>query len=215
MSQFPDTPAFTGFFKPERWETDIFDCEVEGEIPESLDGAFFRVQPDPQLTPKLVNDIAFNGDGAISQFRIENGRVDFRHRWVRTDKFRLEREEGKALFAAYRNPLNDDPRVKGRYRGTANTNAIAYGGKLFALKEDSPPVSMDPFTLETEGYYDFAGAMDAPTFTAHPKVDPLTGNLCAFSYATEGLCTKGVIYWEFSPDGKLLRKIPFGSLLST
>ena len=209
MSKFPDTPAFTGFFKPERWESDIFDCEVEGEVPTSLDGAFFRVQPDPQLPPKLNNDIAFNGDGAISQFRIKGGRVDFRHRYVRTDKFRLEHEEGKALFAAYRNPIDDDPRVKGRYRGTANTNAIAYGGKLFALKEDSPPVAMDPFTMETEGYYDFAGAMDAPTFTAHPKVDPITGNLCAFSYATEGLCTKGVIYWEFAANGELLRKIPF------
>ena len=98
MSKFPDTPAFTGFFKPERWETDIFDCEVEGQVPESLDGAFFRVQPDPQLPPRLGNDIAFNGDGAISQFRIKDGRVDFRHRWVRTDKFRLEREEGKALL---------------------------------------------------------------------------------------------------------------------
>ena len=45
---------------------------------------------------------------------------------------------------------------------------------------------MDPFTLETEGYYDFAAPWTRPTFTAHPKVDPITGNLCAFSYASEG-----------------------------
>jgi carotenoid cleavage dioxygenase len=209
MARFPDTPAFTGFFTPERWEADIRDCEIEGQVPEDLDGTFFRVQPDPQLPPRLDNDIAFNGDGAISQFRIKGGRVDFRHRWVRTDKFRLENEAHEALFGAYRNPLTDDPRVAGRYRGTANTNALAYGGKLFALKEDSPPVAMDPVSLETEGYYDFSGAMDAPTFTAHPKIDPATGNLIAFSYATEGLCTKGVIYWEFSPTGERLRRVQF------
>ena len=52
MSKFPDTPAFTGFFKPERWEADVPDCEVEGDIPTSLDGAFFRVQPDPQMPPR-------------------------------------------------------------------------------------------------------------------------------------------------------------------
>jgi carotenoid cleavage dioxygenase-like enzyme len=209
MLKFPETPAFNGFFKPERWEADISNCEVDGEIPAELDGSFFRVQPDPQFPPRLGDDIAFNGDGAVSRFKIKGGRVDFRHRFARTDKFRLEEQQGHALFGGYRNPLSDDPRVNGRFRGTANTNAFAYGGKLLALKEDSPPVAMDPYTLETEGYYDFAGRMDAPTFTAHPKVDPVTGNLLAFSYATEGLCTKGVIYWEFARDGTLVRKISF------
>jgi len=209
MAHFPDTPSFTGINKPERWEADIVDCEVEGRIPENLDGAFFRVQPDPRMPPRLGDDIAFNGDGAISQFRIHDGQVDFKHRFVRTDKFNLEREAGHALFGAYRNPIGDDPKVKGRYRGTANTNAIAYGGKLFALKEDSPAVAMDPFTLETEGYYDFDGGVDAPTFTAHPKIDPVSGDMLAFSYAVKGLCTKDMIYWEIAPDGTVKRKVEF------
>ncbi len=209
MSKFPDTPAFTGFFKPERWEADIPDCEVEGEIPAELDGAFFRVQPDPQMPPRLGNDIAFNGDGAISQFRIKNGRVDFKHRWVRTDKFRLERDAGEALFGAYRNPLKDDPRVKGRYRGTANTNAFFHGGYLFGLKEDSPAVAMDANTLETFGYHDFDGQVTSPTFTAHPKIDPHTGNMCCFGYAAKGLLTKDVVYYEITPEGQKIREVWF------
>jgi carotenoid cleavage dioxygenase len=209
MAQFPNTPSFTGVNRPERWEADIADCEVEGEIPAGLDGAFFRVQPDPHLPPRLGDDIAFNGDGAISRFRIHGGKVDFRHRWVRTDKFQLEEAAGEALFGAYRNPLTDDPRVEGRYRGTANTNVIAFGGKLLALKEDSPAVAMDPDTLETEGYYDFGGGVDAPTFTAHPKVDPVTGDMVAFSYAAGGLCTKDMVYWEIAPDGTVKRKVTF------
>ena len=51
---------------------------MKGEIPPELDGAFYRVQPDPQFPPLLGDDIAFNGDGMITMFRFEHGRVDFR-----------------------------------------------------------------------------------------------------------------------------------------
>src|SRR6185436_5876077 len=137
MTKFPNTPRFTGTNRPERFEADIVDLEVEGDIPEGINGAFYRVQPDPQFPPRLGDDIAFNGDGQISMFNFRNGRIDFKHRWVRTDKWKLENEAGHALFGAYRNPLTDDPSVKGRYRGTANTNVLTYAGKLLALKEDS------------------------------------------------------------------------------
>ena len=113
MSKFPDTPAFTGFFKPERWETDIFDCEVEGEVPTEPRRRLLPRAARPAAAAQLGDDIAFNGDGAISQFRIKDGRMDFSQRCVRTDKFRLEREEGKALFAAYRNPDQRRPAGEG------------------------------------------------------------------------------------------------------
>ena len=60
MSKFPNTPAFTGFNTPVRFEGEVLDLEVEGEIPADLDGAFYRVQPDPQFPPKLDNDIALS-----------------------------------------------------------------------------------------------------------------------------------------------------------
>ena len=108
----------------------------------------------------------------ISKFSFGNGRVDFKQRRARTDKFVLEERAGRALFGAYRNPLTDDPTVKGRYRGTANTNVLIHGGQLLALKEDSPALAMDAITLETHGYTDFQGQVKSPTFTAHPKIDP-------------------------------------------
>src|SRR5262252_3169804 len=88
------------------------------------------------------DDIAFNGDGMITRFHIHHGRCDFRQRWARTDKWQLEHAAGHALFGAYRNPLTDAEAVQGRIRGTANTNAWIYGGKLYALKEDSPALAM-------------------------------------------------------------------------
>src|SRR5690606_26106829 len=62
-----------------RLEADVRDCEVEGEIPSDLNGAFYRVGPDPQY-PLRPGNIPFDGEGHVSMFRIKNGRVDYRSR---------------------------------------------------------------------------------------------------------------------------------------
>lgn len=209
MTRFPDTRSFTGFNTPSRVEADAEYLNVEGVVPAEMDGAFYRAQPEHQFPPLLGDDIAFNGDGMISMFRIKDGAVHFRQRWAKTDKWKLENEAGRALFGAYRNPLTDDPSVKGKIRGTANTNAYIHGGKLYGLKEDSPALLMDPVTLETEGYTDFGGKMTGETFTAHPKTDPATGNMCGFGYASKGVLTRDMTYYEISPKGDLLFDIWF------
>lgn len=209
MAHFPDTPSFTGFNTPSRIEADIADLVHTGEIPRELNGAFYRVQPDPQFPPRLGDDIAFNGDGMITRFHFHDGQCDFRQRWARTDKWKLENEAGKALFGAYRNPLTDDESVKGQIRSTANTNAFIFGGKLWAMKEDSPSLLMDPATMETFGFEKFGGKMTGETFTAHPKIDPKTGNMVAIGYAASGLCTDDVTYMEIAPSGELIREVWF------
>lgn len=209
MARFPDTLAFQGILRPLRFEGDILDLEVEGEVPAQLNGTYHRVHPDQQFPPRFDNEQFFNGDGMVSLFRFHNGRVDFKQRYAQTDKFKLERAAGRALFGAYRNPLTDEDAVKGRIRGTANTNVIVHAGKLLALKEDSPALVMDPLTLETEGYTNWGGKCTSQTFTAHPKIDPITGNLVAFSYASKGILTKDCTYMEISPTGEFLREVWF------
>lgn len=209
MAHFPETPAFTGFNAPSRIECDIANLAHEGTIPPELNGAFFRVQPDPQFPPRLGNDISFNGDGMITRFHIHDGQCDIRQRWAKTNKWKREHEAGKALFGAYRNPLTDDPEVKGEIRSTANTNAFVFAGKLWAMKEDSPSLVMEPDTMETIGFEKFGGKMTGQTFTAHPKIDPHTGNMVAIGYAASGLCTDDVTLYEVSPEGELIRELWF------
>ena len=209
MTHFPDNPGFTGTLRTLRLQGDIRDMEVEGEIPSDIDGAFHRVHPDNQFAPKYDDDQFFNGDGMVTMFRFHDGKVDFKQRYAQTDKWKLENKAGHSLFGQYRNHLTDDPSVAGQWRGTANTNVMVHAGKLYAMKEDSPCLLMDPNSLETFGYTDFDGKLEPKPFTAHPKIDPKTGNMCAFSYMAKGPLTHDMSYFEISPEGELLFEIEF------
>ena len=204
-----DTSYYLNVAPPGRFEVDVGDLNVEGEVPHQLKGSFYRIQPDP-LFPRMTDeDVYFNGDGLLGRFTFDNGKVGFRQRYVETDKLKLERAAGRALFGRYRNPMTDDPSVRGRIRGTGNTNPFVHGGKLYALKEDSPAVLMDPITLKTHGYTDFGGRMKGQTFSAHPKVDPKTGNMVSFGYCSTGPLTTDCTYMEVSPKGELLKEVWF------
>jgi carotenoid cleavage dioxygenase-like enzyme len=206
--KFPDIPVYQGYYAPSRIEADISDLEVvQGEVPREIDGTFYRVGPDPQYPPLLGTDLRFNGDGMVSMFRFKDGRIDFKSRWVQTEKFLLERAARRALFGAYRNPFTDDPSVRGRIRGTANTSVLFHGGQLYAYKEDSPPVALDPHTLMTKGYHSFEGKLKSETFTAHAKIDPLNGEMLAFGYAAKGICTRDIAYYVIDTRGEVQHEV--------
>jgi carotenoid cleavage dioxygenase-like enzyme len=187
-----------------RLEAEVRDCQVEGKIPDDLNGAFYRVGPDAQY-PLHPRNIPFDGEGHVSMFRIRNGRVDYRSRYVRNERYMAQYRAGRILFPIYRNPSQDDPSVKGLSRSTANTHIINYGKWLLALKEDSPPAALDLLTLETiVPTYTFDGKLPSKTFTAHPKRDPLSGNLVAFGYEAEGFGSKVVSMFEITPQGAVI-----------
>ncbi|MHA6719704.1 carotenoid oxygenase family protein [Sphingomonas sp. RS6] len=215
---FPETPDFTGpLYTPSRFEGGVRDLEVVGEIPASLSGRFVQVAPDALYPPMLGDDIYFNGDGAITAFRFQNGHVDFQRRYVETDRVKAQRAARRSLHGKYRNPFTDDPSVHGLSPSTANTNIVPFNGLLLALKEDSLPYAMDPVTLETLGIWNADGQIGNTTFTAHPKFDPATGNLQAFGYEAGGIGTTDVVYYEFTPQGRLVREIwikaPFAGMI--
>ena len=77
---FRGHPMFApGFNSPTRFEADVYDCEVWGQIPTDIEGTFYRVQCDFQYRPPMNEwPTAFNGDGHVSAFRFANGSVDFK-----------------------------------------------------------------------------------------------------------------------------------------
>ena len=207
--RFPDALIYTGYSAPVRIEGDVYDLEVDGIIPPGLDGTYYRNSADPQYPPRLGHDIFLNGDGMIHMVRIERGHADLKTRYVRTPKFVAERTARKGLIGAYRNPFTDDPDYAGKDRGTANTSVWWNAGRLFALKEDSRPTELDPDTLDTFGSHDFGGALTSKTFTAHPKIDPRTGEIVAYGYNTQGVASPTIELFFIDPDGTLTRTESF------
>ncbi|WP_426139525.1 carotenoid oxygenase family protein [Pseudomonas sp. DWP3-1-2] len=206
---FPETPEFSGaLYHPSRVEAEVMDLEIEGALPAAIRGAFYQVAPDPQYPPMLGQDIFFNGDGMVSAFFFESGRVSLRRRYVKTARLLAQRSEGRSLNGIYRNVYSNDP-LAAANNTTANTTVLKHNGVLLAMKEDALPYAMDPQTLETLGVYDWNGQITSSTFTAHPKVDPASGNLLAFSYEAKGDGSPDMAYFEISPDGKLLHEIWF------
>ncbi|MXO60615.1 lignostilbene alpha-beta-dioxygenase [Altererythrobacter salegens] len=206
---FPEDPrAFGGgpAGTNTRAEIDLYDCEVEGSLPSDLDGAFYRVGPDPQYPkdPKWAGDIPFDGEGHVSMFRIKDGHVDYRTRYAKNQRWKAQHEARRSLFGMYRNHMTDDPSVEGLSRGTANTQLFVHHKKLLVFKEDSPPVAMDPLTLETtDDYYTFGGKLESQTHTAHPKIDPITGEYLSFGYEAGGFLSKDVNVFTADRDGNI------------
>jgi carotenoid cleavage dioxygenase len=111
----------------------------------------------------------------------------------------------------------------------ANTNIVWHGGRLLALWEAGPPHELDPRTLETRGLWDFAGKLArkvdpemagnedgivAGIMTAHPKIDPDTGEMLFFGYAP---LPPHLMYGVIDREGRLTRyeeiDVPYASMM--
>jgi carotenoid cleavage dioxygenase-like enzyme len=55
-------PALSDFQRPVRIEGEIYNLEVEGEIPEEIAGTFYRIMPDPAFPPFIKDDIVRSYD---------------------------------------------------------------------------------------------------------------------------------------------------------
>jgi carotenoid cleavage dioxygenase-like enzyme len=203
---FPNTMDFAGWNAPSRIECDIYDLVTEGIVPDEIDGSWYRSIPDPQYSPMLGDDTFLSGDGMVSLFRFENGHVDFKMRYVKTERWKAERTARRSLYGLYRNPFTDDPSVQGKPRNVNNTTPIYHAGKLLALKEDSHAMELDPHTLETIGEWDYDGKLKSQTMTAHTRLAPDTGDLYFFGYEAGGLVTKDVSFCVADKKGNLTRE---------
>jgi carotenoid cleavage dioxygenase len=206
MVNVPNAAVLTGAFRPMRFEATVEDCVTTfGEIPRDLCGGFYRVGP----TFKRPTEQGGNGllamDGMVQGLTFDNGRADFRNRWVRTPKYLLEERHHRGMFCWSDGEWSDwrnigfgaavrDEFTRGIPQGTNNINCFPFAGEILASGEQgSPPVALDPITLETRGVvpwsaqlsrgiFERAGYGDA-AFTAHPKWDSITGTLYGWVYS--------------------------------
>ena len=208
--KFPDIQSYHGWNAPLRVESDLRDLELlQGQVPVDLNGTLYRCGPDRQYPPMTGDDIFIDGEGMAHMFRFTDGHVDYKSRWVRSERFLLQEQARRSLFGRYRNRYTNDTSVAGRNQGTANTNAIWHGRKLLILKEDSLPVEIHPDTLETVGQWNYHCAVKAVSLSAHPKIDLSRNELLTYSYQAAGDGTTDIVFYVIDAAGKVAHELWF------
>ena len=136
---------------------------------------------------------------------------------VRTRQWTLERAAGQALFGTSGNPADSDPSVSGvRTDGVANTNLVWHGSRLLALEEGHGPIELNPDSLDTIGPWNFDGRLPR-NMTAHPKIDPASGEMWFFANFPSGRITRDVDIYQANASGELIQSLtvrgPFPALI--
>jgi len=177
---------------------------VEGELPTDLDGLLVRNGPNPIL-PLTKRYHWFDGHGMLHNLRIQHGKAIYTNQFVPTPRRSIELQAGEQVFMTIGELTGITgllkvlllseilPRAFGLTSlemGTGNTNALLYRNKVYCLNEGSLPFEIgltDVGAIDTEttvGHYtkSFGDTpLDYPV-SAHPKIDPRTGNLVFHGY---------------------------------
>ncbi|KAG5541575.1 hypothetical protein RHGRI_021419 [Rhododendron griersonianum] len=189
--------------------------------PECLDGEFVRVGPNPKFAP-VAGYHWFDGDGMIHGLRIKEGKATYVSRYVKTSRLKQEEFFGgskfmkigdlKGLFGLL---MVNMQMLRAKLKvldvsygyGTGNTALVYHHGKLLALSEaDKPYVVkvLEDGDLQTLGMLDYDKRL-AHSFTAHPKVDPFTGEMFTFGYSH---APPYITYRVISKDGFMQDPVP-------
>jgi carotenoid cleavage dioxygenase-like enzyme len=184
-----------GNYAPVKGEVMATVLEVVGEVPADLEGRYVRNGPNPLLSPDPETHHWFIGDGMVHGVRLRGGGADwYRSRYVGGTDLARQRGEDD-LPGPNWNDSSHGP----------NTNVIGFAGRTWALVEAGGcPVELT-YGLESVARNDFFGTLPGG-FTAHPKLDPTTGELHAMAYAWAQWLDH-VQYIVVGTDGRVRRTV--------
>ncbi|MDG2304482.1 MAG: carotenoid oxygenase family protein [Candidatus Binatia bacterium] len=179
----PATWWLNGNYAPVDAERDVLDLKVVGSIPPELNGVYMRNGPNP-VTGESAH--WFFGHGMLHGVRIRDGAAEwYRNRYIQTEL------------------LTDPPQgglgPPSRTAHQANTAIAVHDGRVLAVAETGLPYEIDR-ELGTRGWYDYDGKLTT-AMTAHPKVDPRTGEMLFFGYGFSDFLT----YHQVNAAGVLVR----------
>jgi carotenoid cleavage dioxygenase len=171
-----------------------------GQLPAGLAGTLYRNGPAGHEVGARRYQHWFDGDGLVQAFRIGDGRVEHRARFVTTKKRALEARAGRPIVSGFGTSWPDVPAAGSTAEGNAaNISVLAHAGRLLALWEAADAYALDPATLETLGPHPWSPETVGVPFSAHPRLEP-DGTLWNFgSVPWAGM----LVLYRISPAGAL------------
>lgn len=188
-------PFLLGPFAPVGPELDSRTLPTQGQVPPELNGLYVRIGPNPLKAPKAPDKHHwFTGDGMVHGVRLQGGQARwYRNRYIGSPS--VHRALGREPVPGERRGIFD----------TVNTNVFAHAGRIWASVEAGPaPVQLDG-ALESVRH----GLFDGPTqhpFSAHPHLDPLTGDLHAVCY--DAVQHRQLQYVRVNAQGQVDKVVP-------
>ncbi|MEM9744356.1 MAG: carotenoid oxygenase family protein [Pseudomonadota bacterium] len=179
-------PYLNGAWTPQTEEVQATDLTVIGDIPKDLNGLYVRNTENPLFDAIGVYH-PFDGDGMIHAMRFERGTARYTNRFVRTAGFLAEQAAGRSLWTGIAgNPAKserDGWGARGRMKDASSTDVVVHGGRVLSTHYMcGEGYLLDPETLDTLGTADWVPEVG---ISAHPKVDPVSGDLLFFNYGKE------------------------------
>ena len=198
--------------------------QVSGKIPDDLEGVYLRNGTNLQFEQTNGRYHMFNGAGMLHQLQIAAGKASYSNTYIKTPRYEIEDAMGQDQYlhfgdlagggkaglvrmavAALRQRLGVLPALEALESGSSTTAVQYHHGKLYCLQETGYPFALNTrvedghLILDGEGRWDtFDGKLDSP-YTAHPKIDPATGDWYTFSTQF----SSGRLYHSVLRQGKL------------
>lgn len=199
-------PYLNGAWTPNFDEYDDNAMEVIGTIPDDIDGVYLRNTENP-VHDAIGRYHPFDGDGMLHMMRISGGRAEYKNRFVRTRGFEAEQEANRSLWIGCMGRPDKSERP-GRcahpyIKDSSSTDVIVHAGQILStFWQCGEGYRLDPETLETLG---IEGWAPIDGISAHPKLDPSSGELLFFNYSTHA---PFMHYGVVGADNKLKHYIP-------
>lgn len=153
--------------------------DVEGTLPEWLDGTFVSNGPGEFEVGGTDLEHWFDPLAMLRAVRIDgdDGTVRYTNRFVRSEDFRVAREEGRVRRALPGTPADGSPlrrlyqAVSGTLQDNPSIGVLRLDGALYAVTESPIGFEIDPETLETIGRRDLTAGLDCDATLGHTHVE--------------------------------------------
>ncbi|WP_041765810.1 carotenoid oxygenase family protein [[Leptolyngbya] sp. PCC 7376] len=202
-------PAWSKLFEQPAEPFALTNLDVlAGSVPKNLRGTLFRNGPGQLTRGDDRMGHWFDGDGVILGVYFTDEGVKAQYRYVETQYFQEESAADKLLYPNYGTvaPGKVWQRWGKPAKNSANTSVLPLGDRLLALWEGGKPHALDVATLETLGE-ETLGLAKNDTFSAHHKIDPVTGEIYNFGTVFGKDATFQV--YKFDNQAKLLKRGQF------